>query len=90
MPDDKKNFALLIAKGLDKKDQGSDYTDSEQDLTKDMPEEEGGGEKEMMENSAIADFLAAISAKNVPQAKVALKDFIELCYHESEESNSEE
>lgn len=74
--DKKPNFALLIGKKLDDKDKGSKPPMSEMppDMT-DAPEESGN-----MEDSAVADLLAALKEDNVPKAKAALKDFIDICY----------
>jgi len=87
---DKPNFALLIGKPKKEDNHKSEKklteeVDHESDLEKE-PEE--GGEHESMENSAVADFMAALASKNVPAAKQALKDFMELC--EAGESEPEE
>lgn len=84
----KPDFAMLIAKGLDKKD-GSEPP-------ADLPEEdmEMEDDTEGMQDSAVADLLSAFHSKNIPLAKQALKDFIALCddegYEEPEEPLMEE
>jgi hypothetical protein len=71
---DKPNFALMIGKKLDQKD----GTEPPAELPDSEPMggevDEGGA----MEDSAVADLMAAIKSNSVPQAKQALKDLLQL------------
>lgn len=81
----KPNFALLISKKLDQKDKKSPMS-SDSDSPIDPGEEEmessdeemPEGDGERMQDSAVADLLHAIRSSNIPAAKQALKDFIDL------------
>jgi hypothetical protein len=84
MSDDKPNFALLIGKRLADKEKGSKEPTQDDEESSD-----GEGEQESMENSAVADLMAALQSKNVPAAKAALKDFIQMCSGESDEPEEE-
>jgi hypothetical protein len=73
----KDGFALLIGKRLAGKGKpGADEPDGDEGPPESM-DGSGDGKQEEMEDSAIADFMAA---KDPSSAKAALKDFLELCY----------
>lgn len=83
----KPDFALLIGKKLDAKDKGSEGDEPVESMSPDESDA-GDGEQGQMEDSAVADLLAAIGSKSVPATKQALKDFIDLC-EQSEPSEAE-
>lgn len=84
---DKPNFALMIGKKLDAKD-GTEPPDT-------LPGDDSApppiaGEKDeagSMQDSAVADLMAAFKSSNIPAAKQALKDLIQLL--DTEEPNEE-
>lgn len=74
---DKPNFALLLAKG--KKPDDSVPTDHAGDL---------GMGKDVAEESAVKDLLAAVKSGDAQSFGSALKDFLEICYPQlADESN---
>lgn len=86
MPAPPGGLALLIGKRLSKKGSGHD----EPPGPPMVGDEDGAGQQDEMENSAIADFM---SAKDPETAKAALKDFLESCYPQlagGEEEEEEE
>ncbi len=80
---DKPNFALLIGKKLDEKE-----GKAKDKPVMEMPEEAGEAELDSsegdgMQDSAVADFMSALKEDNVPLAKIALKQLIELMQDEA-------
>ena len=86
-PDKAPGLAILIGKRLDKRDNGEDR-DEPDEMEDDKPEK-GDAAKEM-QSSAMADFIAALQRKSVPEAVAALKDFLQLCDQEEEPEEDEE
>lgn len=72
------DFALLIGKPKGKMD---DEEPGEEG--KEMDSGEG-------EDSAVRDFISAVSARDVKSAKSALKDFLEICYPVLSDGKEEE
>jgi hypothetical protein len=79
-------MALLIGKRLDKKGGGEKPTDEPYPM-EDTEDGDGDAEKDAVEDSAIADFMAA---KDPQTAKAALKDFLAACYPQLADDEPEE
>lgn len=86
--DKKPNFALLI--GSPKKDAPpTDDTNHADDLGVQDEGESQDMDQSSAETSAVKDLISAFNSKDVEGVKAALKDFIELCYPQSDDSESD-